>query len=312
MSEVVNLASWIALANKLLRLGYEIAGSAGPEVQRNDDHAGDIRLMAVSLTARSLSNMRGTLAMVESKLVVEARVLARCILENQFWIAGFANDPDKFRQTMIKDDRNRKGKKVRRYSRQVSFPTRLKRDCDSGCAPIRSGGRRNRFAPKQVAREAKNGDAYVFYDLLSTDAHPTVFALNRYVTSRDGQEVTGIDLDPNPSEMELDETVGLACFGLVNVIVCGCRILWSDAAERVDELARRLWSPSNITSMNHHQIAFGHRHTWLIRKILGQFGDQILYRSRTVRNCGVVLNIIGCEMFHDIWVPVDERADQCA
>ncbi len=109
MSEVVNLASWIALANKLLRLGYEIAGSAGPEVQRNDDHAGDIRLMAVSLTARSLSNMRGTLAMVESKLVVEARVLARCILENQFWIAGFANDPDKFRQTMIKDDRNRKG-----------------------------------------------------------------------------------------------------------------------------------------------------------------------------------------------------------
>jgi hypothetical protein len=109
LSAVDRLIQWTALANKLLRLGYEIAGSAGPEIQRNDDHRGDIRLMAVSLIARSLSNMRGTLIMTREKRTVEARVLARCILENQFWTAGFAEDPDKFRQAMISHDLNKKG-----------------------------------------------------------------------------------------------------------------------------------------------------------------------------------------------------------
>lgn len=41
------LGPWTSLADKLLHLGYEIAGSAGPEVLRNDDNRGDIRLNAV-------------------------------------------------------------------------------------------------------------------------------------------------------------------------------------------------------------------------------------------------------------------------
>jgi hypothetical protein len=237
-SKIAHLSSWTALADKLLYLGYEISGSAGPEVVRNDDHEGDIRLMAVLLIARSLSNMRGTLAMVNARLVVEARVLARCILENQFWIAGFASDPDKFRKTMIDDDLNRKGSKG-----QVLFETgKIPDEVEAG---LRHWMRTNKewrttksIAPKQVAREAQISDAYVFYDLLSTDAHPTVFTLNRHVTSRDGEEITGIDLEPTPSETELDETVGLACFGLINVLVCGCKILRSGAAGRVDDLAR--------------------------------------------------------------------------
>lgn len=238
VSEVIDLTSWSALASQLLRLGYEIAGSAGPEVCRNDDGSGDIRLMAVSLVARSLSNMRGALAMANAKLLVEARVLARCILENQFWIVGFAHDSDRFRQLIIDDDRNRKGLKGHTLFETGSLPDEAEKLLRQWMRTNKDWRTTKSIAPKQVARDAQIGDAYVFYDVLSTDAHPTVFSLNRYVTSQDGHTVTGIDLAPDPNEADLRETLGLACFGLVNVLVAGCDILRSDAAGKVDDLAR--------------------------------------------------------------------------
>jgi hypothetical protein len=233
-----NLASWFSLANKLLDIGYEIAVSAGPEIQRNDDHAGDIRLMAVSLIARSLSNMRGTLAMVNAKRLVEARVLARCILENQFWLAGFTNEPDKFRKVIVDDNLNRRGSKGRTLFETGEMPDHIEEKLRQWMRDNKRWKTSKSVTPKQVARDAQIGDAYVFYELLSSDAHPTLFTLNRYVVSTDGREITGIDLDPEPTGEELAETTGLGCFGLVNVLVGGCTILRSEAAERVDELAR--------------------------------------------------------------------------
>ena len=92
--------------------------------------------------------------------------------------------------------------------------------------------------PKQVAKGTQASDAYVFYNLLSSDAHPTVHTLNRYVISKDGKEITDIDLDPSPREDELVETVSLGCFGLIGVLVSGSQILRSTAAGAVDSLAR--------------------------------------------------------------------------
>lgn len=229
---------WTTLANKLLALGYEIAGAAGPEVLRNDDHAGDIRLLAVQLIARSLSNMRGALAMAGADLVVEARVLSRCILENQFWIAGFANNSAEFRKLMIEDDLRRRGAKAQTLFKTGELPDSIEGKLREWMRSNKAWQRAKSIAPKQLAQDAQIADAYLFYELLSTDAHPTVFALNRYVISRDGIEIIEIDLDPTPTRAELDDTVGLACFGLVNVLVGGCQILRSKAADRADELAR--------------------------------------------------------------------------
>jgi hypothetical protein len=238
VSEVVSLEAWTSLADKLVRLGYEIAGSAGPEVQRNDDDQGDIRLMAASLIARSLSNITGTLAMVGAKRIVEARVLARCILENQFWMAGFASDPNKFRQALIDDDLNRKGLKGRTLFETGEIPDYIEQRLRQWMRANKEWNKSKSITPKQVARGAQVGEAYVFYDFLSTDAHPTIFTLNRYVEAADGQHISGIALDPGPTEAELADTVGLACFGLVSLLAGGCTILRSAAADRVDVLAR--------------------------------------------------------------------------
>jgi hypothetical protein len=150
MAAVDSLAQWIALADKLLRLGYEIAGSAAPEVQRNDDHKGDIRLMAVSLVARSLSNMRGTLAMILEKRIVEARVLARCILENQFWAAGFAEDPEKFRQAMISKDLNKRGSSGQMLFETGEIPDEIEQKLRQWMRENKGWNKAKSIAPKQV------------------------------------------------------------------------------------------------------------------------------------------------------------------
>jgi hypothetical protein len=194
--------------------------------------------MVVTFIARSLSHMRGVLILIREKRIVEAPALARCILENQFWIVGFSEEPDKFRQSMLDQDKNRRG-----ASGQVLFET--------GDVPGKAGEQLRKWmrgnkdwnkaksiTPKEVAKHAQQSDAYNFYNLLSSDAHPTTASLNRYVVSMDGEEVTGIDLDPEPQAGEMADTVGLACYGLVIVLVAGCKILRSNIAEEVDALAR--------------------------------------------------------------------------
>jgi Family of unknown function (DUF5677) len=238
MSAVDSITQWTSLADKLMRLGYEVAGSAAPEIQRKDDHRADIRLMAVSLIARSLSNLRGTLAMTRDKRIVEARVLARCILENQFWVAGFAEDPDKFRQAMIGQDLNKKGSSGQMLFETGELPDEIESKLRQWVRENKEWRKAKSIDPKQVAKATQVSDAYVFYNLLSSDAHPTVHALDRYVISSDGREITDIDLDPEPSEKELSETVSLACFGLIGVLVSGCKILQSQASQSVDLLAR--------------------------------------------------------------------------
>ena len=228
---------WTNLATNLLNQGYDIAGAAGPAILRNDAQQGDIRLMATTLIARSLSHMRGVLILLREKRLVEARTLARSILENQFWLAGFSEEPERFRKLMIDGDKNRRG-----ASGQALFETGELSD-EVG-EQVRNWMRENKdwnklksVAPKEVAKNARQSDAYVFYSYLSSDSHPTVAALDRYVTSVNGV-VTGLDLDPKPTDEEIVDTLGLACYGLVIVLVAGCKILRSPGATSVDELAQ--------------------------------------------------------------------------
>jgi hypothetical protein len=181
--------------------------------------------------------MRGVLAMAGDKRVVEARVLARCILENQFWTAGFSDDPEKFREAMISHDLNKRGSSGQRLFETGELSDEIEQKLRLWLRENKGWDKAKSIAPMQVARAAQIADSYVFYDLLSTDAHPTVRALNRYVVPNEGIEITDIDLDPEASAEELAETVGLACYGLVCVLMSACKILQSEFSERVDVLA---------------------------------------------------------------------------
>lgn len=235
--DVDTLTAWHVLGKKLLNIGYEIAGASAPALKGDGDRENDIRLIAVLLVARSLSNMRGMLTMVREQQIVEARTLARCIHENFFWMAGFARDPEKFRQTLIDDDTKRKSLQAKTLFEGGDLPDELKQK-------LRQWSRDNprqdakSTAPKKLAENADVENAYLFYSMLSADAHPTLHALYRYVITNADQRISEIDLSPAPLQSEQAETVSLGCFALVQVLGCACAILGADAAEGVDSLAR--------------------------------------------------------------------------
>ncbi len=233
-----NVDQWSRFAEKLLRHGYDLAGASAAAILENDKEHGDSRLMAVLLVARSLSNMQGACTMIRESRVVEARVLARCILENGFWLVGFSEDPEKFRQAMVDQDQNRKG-----AAAQTLFETGEMTDAVE--QKLRNWLRENSewktsksVAPKQTARDAQLYAAYPFYELLSIDAHPTTNSLNRYIIAYDKMEITEVVLEPTPTQPDLNETITLACYGLVIVLQSACKVLQATAAEAVDSLAR--------------------------------------------------------------------------
>ncbi len=235
--DVDTLAAWHALAQKLLVVGYEIAGASAPALKGNGDRKNDIRLLAVLLVARSLSNMRGMLTMIREQQIVEARTLARCIHENFFWMAGFAHDPKKFRQILIDDDIKRKSLQGQMLFEGGDLPDALKQKLRQWMRD-NQGQAAKEATPRQLARDADVADAYLFYRMLSVDAHPTLHALYRHVIMEADQTISEIDLSPAPAGREQGETVGLGCFALVQVLGCACEILGADAAGRVDLLAR--------------------------------------------------------------------------
>lgn len=223
------MIGWFALANKLLQLGYELGGNAGPAILKNSDHRGDIRLLSVSFIARSLSNMRGVLTMVREKRLIEAKTLARNILENQFWISGFAQDPDKFRQAMIDQDLNSKGANGQLLFQSGDLTDDVEQKLRNWMRDNKGWKAAKSVTPKDVAKDAQQADAYIFYADLSSDAHPTVNSLGRYVVVDADGTVVGVDLDPEPSASDLEGALGLACFGLVNTLLFGSQILEADA-----------------------------------------------------------------------------------
>src|SRR5215831_17337781 len=62
------------------------------------------KILALTLLCRTLSNFKGTVSLIESNLVVEARVLARCCFENLFIVGGLYENGLAFTERMKADD----------------------------------------------------------------------------------------------------------------------------------------------------------------------------------------------------------------
>jgi hypothetical protein len=61
------------------------------------------RFLALTLLSRTLSNLKGAMVLLDSKLIVEARTVARCCVENYFWIGGLVYQGDEFVKQMRHD-----------------------------------------------------------------------------------------------------------------------------------------------------------------------------------------------------------------
>src|SRR5258708_22705971 len=85
-------ASWLDFARRLRPVGMSIF-SASP-IKITEQRAADIRIVGLMLLARTLSNLKATIALAESGFIVEAKVIARCCFENSYWVGALLKEGD--------------------------------------------------------------------------------------------------------------------------------------------------------------------------------------------------------------------------
>jgi hypothetical protein len=225
---VTTKEAWLEFADKLVAIGFSILSEA--QITETEKGAADPKVVAATLLIRTLSNFRGAMALAREGRVVEARVLARCCFENNFWIAELAARGDAFVREMG-DDESKSRKARGEFILSEGF--RLDEEVEKRLkAQLRTAKKRSpqaRFLnPKDVARGGPLAQGYIFYSQLSSDAaHPTMASLNRYIGrfEKNGETVRGFDCDPPVKEAEIAQTVDWACLALIGACVGVSQIL---------------------------------------------------------------------------------------
>ena len=215
------VAAWTALAEKLGTAGMEIFRTA--EAAITSKGFSDEKVLALTLFARSVSNLKGVLVLLRARRIVEARTITRCSLENLYWTVAITERGENFVRQMLHDEMSR-----RKARGQFIFQSELELDTAiEGRLREWLKDANKRFAgakslnPKDVASvRADFAKTYTFYSQLSSDAaHPSVDALNRYVVPHTEDEVGGIDVEPVVKDSEIAETLEYLCMAFMGVCV---------------------------------------------------------------------------------------------
>jgi hypothetical protein len=88
-------AQWLDFANRLRPVGMDIF-EATP-ITISEQGSADIRIIGLTLLARTLSNLKAAIALTDGGFIVEAKVIARCCFENSYWVGALVKEGDKFR-----------------------------------------------------------------------------------------------------------------------------------------------------------------------------------------------------------------------
>jgi hypothetical protein len=134
---VARVDEWLSLANRILVFAQRLLDTA--EVPVTPQGARDARVIAFALVARTISNLKGALGMIEAGQIIEARTLARCCWENLFWAAALTKKGDKFVRQVVSDDafsRVKRGRRLMNWSNEQETPQGWGR---AGCLHRRTG-----------------------------------------------------------------------------------------------------------------------------------------------------------------------------
>lgn len=211
----------------------------------------DETVLALMLLARTVSNMKGTLLLLDAKRIVEARIIARSCLENFYWTVGLAEEGEAFVRKMRDDEmshRRAQGQSI--FSNDIELEETVKQRLQ---AFMRASGKKfgdaKTLSPKQVARIREDFQrTYIFYGHLSADAHPSVTTLNRYAVPDTADEIGGIDVEPVIKHAEVAETLEFLCMAAVGVCMGVNQTLGgTEGAEALDGIATRYTDLSNRT-----------------------------------------------------------------
>jgi hypothetical protein len=247
------IADWSALAHDLQKFTLDFFNNSNVPV--TEKGYSDEKLLALTLLARTYSNAKSGLILLDAKRVIEARVLVRCCLENSFWVAGLDDGGEKFARNMLHDEmshRQRRGQRL--FDPDFTLPDDTKTKL---AAWLKQSGTQFKDAkslnPMGVAMGGALKRGYIFYEQLSSDAsHPSIEALNRHVIPHTAEEVGGIDIDPVPRAAEIIETFEYLCMATIGVVVGVNQVIGeTPGANQINVLADRYTQLSNQAAADH-------------------------------------------------------------
>jgi hypothetical protein len=219
----------LAFAQKLMDVAIGII--AGAKVEIGQEWARNPKVVALTLLSRTLGNLKGAVAMVHQNLVVEARALTRCSCENLICLGGLAARGSEFVNDLILDEaasRKRRGKLLLEHAESQNL-TDVSEKLRSYLADLEQNHPKPKgLNTRQIADGSAIRQAYVWFALLSGDAtHVSATSLNRHLI----RELEGdtmylrVDVAPDPSPVEMHNTLEILCAVVLGVCVATNEIL---------------------------------------------------------------------------------------
>lgn len=159
-----DIAEWTALARKILKTGHDIFATANVPITAKGYN--DEKFLAMALLARTMSNFRGALLLLEHRRMIEGRVITRCCLENSYWIAGLVAEGEKFAREMLHDEighRQIRGQRLFASGLPLGdqVETRLRSWLRNSAKQFKNA---KTLTPKEVALKTAIGKSYIFYE----------------------------------------------------------------------------------------------------------------------------------------------------
>ena len=243
-----------AFRERLLSVAIDVVGAA--QVQIDGNWAKDPKIIGLTLLCRSISNFRAALILVRENNVLEARILNRCLHENELWVAALRERGVEFIEEMRSDEAH-----ARRSLAQLTLEIsgRHGADVDNEGGMVLRGilndlsehfPKPRKLHADKTAKATVIELAYVEYARLSLDAvHCSLTALNRHITkervSTDRTEVT-VNVEAGISETEQLGTILHLCRALTGVAITANEILGfttvsGTLAAMVDEFEQNGW-----------------------------------------------------------------------
>ena len=204
LSEAVNeqipvrraaLAEWFCLASDLNEILQEMIS---PAAESANTAAVSPEALTVFLLMRGLQSYQGAVLMAERGMAVEARILARSLLEDTFCVAAIIDNPNDLIKMIVDDyDASRKGQAKVILKNGISGIDR--RNLEKFVEKIKKV---SYFNPEQAASIGSLSKQYLLYKILSDDAaHPTANSLKRHMLEEPSQSSWSYVWGPS----ELDE-----------------------------------------------------------------------------------------------------------
>ena len=207
------------MAERVRKTGLDIFATA--EVPITPKGFSDENFLALTLLARTLSNLKGALLLLHARQIVEARTITRCCFENWYWTVALAEEGAVFVRKMLGDEmthRKSAGQSIFDSGPTLEAETEARLRAWLKDTNKKYAGEKT-LHPKQVAGNSIRR-SYLFYSALSSDAaHPSISALNRYVVPHTPDEAGGLDVCPIVTDEEIEQTLEFLCMAAMSVCV---------------------------------------------------------------------------------------------